>query len=539
MLYKLFAMIKMRYIVLVTIIIICFSNCAKRGYITGGPIDTIPPVALSFYPKNSSIHFKEKEFKITFDEYIKLKNINQNLIISPPMENMPDIMPMGSASKTLTVKLKDTLNANTTYSFNFGESITDNNEGNVFPQFKYIFSTGDYIDSLKVSGTISSAHQLNTDNFVNVMLYDAKTFTDSTVYLQKPLYVTNTLDSLTTFTIENIKEGSYYLIALKDKNNNYKFDPAQDKIAFTKDSIQIPTEETFNLTLFKSEEKFKASRPAQISENKWYLPYHGVADSVNVFIKDREELIKSAFTKLPGKDSLQVWFPKVELDSLSFQITNGDYEETFTVRPRPNMKTVDTLSISAVQTNTLDLKDTFKLITKTPVTEIDINNILITDKDSSSVAFNYINDLINQRIQLSFPKKEADHYTIELLPGALTDFFGKQNDSLKFEVKTKEKTDYGNLNIHLTGVKRFPIILQVLDGKEEVIAEAYSEKETTIQFDLLPPKLYYLRVIYDDNRNKKWDSGYYFDRRQPEETIYHPEQIDVRANWDIEQTFEL
>src|SRR5699024_8475019 len=149
------------------------------------------------------------------------------------------------------------------------------------------------------------------------------------------------------------------------------------------------------------------------------------------------------------------------------------------------------------------------------------------------------NDLIDQRIQLSFPKKEADHYTIELLPGALTDFFGKQNDSLKFEVKTKEKNDYGNLNIHLTGVKRFPIILQELDVKEEVIAEAYSEKETTIQFDLLPPKLYYLRVIYDDNRNKKWDSGYYFDRRQPEETIYHPEQIDVRANWDIEQTFEL
>lgn len=539
MLYKLFAMIKMRYIVLVTIIIICFSNCAKRGYITGGDIDTIPPVALSFQPKNSSTHFNQKEFKITFDEYIKLKNISQNLIISPPMENMPDVAPMGSASKVLTVKIKDTLSPNTTYSFNFGESITDNNEGNVFPQFKYIFSTGDYIDSLTISGTIKSANQLKPDNFVNIMLYDAKTFNDSTVYKQKPLYITNTLDSLTTFKIENIKEGSYYILALKDKNNNYKFDPAQDKIGFIKDSIQIPTDESFDLTLFKSQEKFKATRPAQISQNKWYLPYQGKADSVDITVKNGEELIKSTFTYLPAKDSLQVWFPKLELDSLSVLVSKKDYSETFTVRPRPNMKTVDTLSISAVQSNTLDLKDTFKLISKTPISEINSNNIFITDKDSSKIPFEYINDFKEQKIQLVFQKKEADRYTIELLPGALIDFFGKENDSIKFKVKTKEKTDYGNLNIHLNGVKRFPIILQVLDNKEEVISEIYSEKETTILFDLLPPKLYYLRIIYDDNKNKKWDSGYYFDRRQPEETIYYPEQIDVRANWDIEQTIQL
>lgn len=539
MLYKLFAMIKIRYIILVTIIIICFSNCAKRGYITGGDVDSIPPVPLLFHPENTTIHFNQKEFKVTFDEYIKLKNINQNLIISPPMENMPDITPMGSASKTLIVKLKDTLSPNTTYSFNFGESITDNNEGNVLPQFKYIFSTGDYIDSLTVSGTMNAANQLKADNFVNIMLYDAKTFTDSTVYLQKPLYITNTLDSLTSFTIENIKEGSYYLIALKDKNNNYKFDPAQDKIGFIKDSIRIPTEESFNLTLFKSEEKFKATRPAQISENKWYLPYQGTRDSVNVFVKNNEEIIESAFTYLPKKDSLQVWFPKIELDSLSFLVTNKEYSETFTVRPRPNMKTVDTLSISAVQNSTLDLKDTFKLIAKTPIKEVNTANIHITNKDTIAVPFEYINEFRDQKIQFLFDKKEADSYTIELLPGALVDFFGKENDSLKFQVKTKEKTDYGNLNVHLNGVKRFPIILQVLDSKEEVISEAYSESETSILFDLLPPKLYYLRVIYDDNKNKRWDSGYYFDRRQPEETIYHPEQIDVRANWDIEQAFNL
>ena len=539
MLHKRFNMIKARFLIAFVIILLCFSNCAKRGYITGGEIDTLPPVLLSSSPRNLSTHFDKKEFKLNFDEYVKLKNINQNLIVSPPMDEMPDITPMGGASKTVTIKIKDTLKPNTTYSFNFGESIADNNEGNVFPQLKYIFSTGDYIDSLKVSGTIHAAHQQKTDNFVNVMLYDATTFTDSTVYKEKPLYVTNTLDSLTSFTIENIKEGSYKIIALKDKNNNYKFDPAQDKIAFLEQTITVPTEENYALNLFKSEEKFKAHRPSQVSENKWFLPYNGNTDSIKVSIFNNETLVTSLFTKLPGKDSLQVWLPKMEVDSLHVEVENRDFLERFTVRPRAKMKTIDTLSISAKQTSVLDFRDQFRLLAKTPITQIDATKITITDKDSISVPFKFINEIQEQSIHFEFEKKELESYKVELLPGALTDFFGQANDSLFFRFKTKEKTDYGNLTVKLQNVKRFPFLLEILDSKENVVAQHYSEKETTIDFPLLPPKIYLLRFIYDDNKNGKWDSGYYFDQRQPEEVIYYPEELDVRANWDIEQIFDL
>ena len=157
------------------------TSCAKRGYITGGLADTLPPVVLKCIPENFSTNFDAKEIKITFDEYIKLNKINQNLIISPPFDTQPEIIPAGAATKTVTIKLLDSLKANTTYSFNFGQSIADNNEGNVLTDFKYIFSTGSYIDSLKVQGSIKESYNFKKDNFISVMLYDAITFNDSTV----------------------------------------------------------------------------------------------------------------------------------------------------------------------------------------------------------------------------------------------------------------------------------------------------------------------------------------------------------------------
>lgn len=119
-------------------------SCAKRGSITGGLKDTLAPVLTMSFPKNYSTDFKAKEIKLTFDEYIKLKNTNKQLIISPPMKYEPLIYPT-NVSKYINIKIQDTLLPNTTYSFNFGQSITDNNEGNPLNQFKYVFSTGSIV----------------------------------------------------------------------------------------------------------------------------------------------------------------------------------------------------------------------------------------------------------------------------------------------------------------------------------------------------------------------------------------------------------
>ncbi|RZJ56491.1 MAG: hypothetical protein EOO45_28735, partial [Flavobacterium sp.] len=151
-------MLKSRFLLLIVFIALAFTGCAKRGTITGGPLDTIPPVILRSSPANMSTNFTGNKIRIDFSEYIKIKDVNKQLIISPPMKTQPDIVPTGSASKYITIKIKDTLQPNTTYSFNFGQSITDNNEGNPYSQFKFIFSTGTYIDSLTLNGSIKDAY---------------------------------------------------------------------------------------------------------------------------------------------------------------------------------------------------------------------------------------------------------------------------------------------------------------------------------------------------------------------------------------------
>ena len=197
----------------VLIIILLTSNCARKGRPNGGLKDSIAPLMVTANPPYKSINFSSKKIKISFDEYITLKNVNQQLIISPPLKFSPTITPQGSPSEDITIKLTDTLKPNTTYTFNFGNSIQDNNEGNQLKSFKYVFSTGAYIDSLTTKGSIKDAYKKAFDKNISVLLYKVdSTYNDSIIYKRKPNYVTNTLDS-TLFDITNIAKGKYLLIA--------------------------------------------------------------------------------------------------------------------------------------------------------------------------------------------------------------------------------------------------------------------------------------------------------------------------------------
>lgn len=244
-------------------------SCAKRGTITGGDKDTTPPKITSSLPKNFSTNFDKKVIKITFDEYIQVKNLQKNLIVSPPMKTPVTVLPLSGASKYITIKINDTLKPNTTYSFNFGQSIVDYNEENPYPQLKYVLSTGAFIDSLTVEGLIKDSYERETETFVNVMLYEVDTnYTDSIVYKQTPRYLTNTLDSLKTFKIENVKAGQYKLVALKEKTDNYKFDPNKDKIGFYNRTITVPDKSIFELELFKEEAVFKVKNLTKLQETE-------------------------------------------------------------------------------------------------------------------------------------------------------------------------------------------------------------------------------------------------------------------------------
>ncbi|WP_281231612.1 Ig-like domain-containing protein [Flavobacterium gelatinilyticum] len=522
--------------------VLLMMSCAKRGSITGGLKDTLAPVLVSSTPKNFSTNFTGNEITLYFDEYIKLKNLNKQLIISPPMKHEPLITPT-NVSRFIKIQIKDTLQPNTTYSMNFGQSITDNNEGNALNQFKYVFSTGSYIDSLTLGGKIKDAYEKNVDNFVSVMLYEVNdTFKDSTIYKDYPRYITNTLDSMRTFKFENLKAGKYLLVAMKDKGSNNKFNPKDDKIGFLKSYVTVPSDTIYELELFKETLPLKTFKPIQVSGNRLLLPYEGKQNfknnKPNIVLKNNNEVLETIVTQFPKKDSLQIWYKPLKVDSLSLKVSNDKYEKSFTIRIKDQKK--DTLNIKAVQNGIINFRDRFTLETETPLVKFDKSLIKLVNKDSVAVDFTTEYDEFDQKLYVDFKKEPLEKYNFTFFPGALTDFYEKTNDTLSYKLTTKEHADYGNIILNLKNIKRFPIIVELTNKKGDVVlASAYSEGETKIDFNLVVPEAFTVRVIYDDNKNRKYDTGSFLEKRYAEEVFYNQQEFDVRANWDVDQTVDL
>ncbi|MCI9844259.1 Ig-like domain-containing protein [Flavobacterium pectinovorum] len=525
------------------LLVLLMVSCAKRGSITGGLKDTLAPILKSSSPKNFTTDFKANEIILTFDEYVKLKNANKQLIISPPLKNPPIITPT-NASKFISIKILDTLQPNTTYSLNFGQSITDNNEGNPYNQFKYVFSTGTYIDSLALNGRIKDSYDKTADNFVTVMLYEINDkFKDSVIYKENPRYITNTLDSLTTFKLENLKAGKYLLVALKDKGNNNKYNSKEDKIGFLKQPITIPNDTIFELELFKEKLPLKTFKPIQASGNRLLLPYEGKQNfnknsKPKIVLKNNTEVLETIITQFPKKDSLQVWYQPIKADSLTMEVSKENYEKKFNFKIKNQKK--DSLNITAVQNGIIHFRDRFTLETATPLVKFDKSKIKLVNKDSVAVDYATEYDEFERKLYIDFQKEPAQKYNFTFLPGALTDFYEKTNDTLSYKLNTREIEEYGNLTLNLQNVKRFPIIIELTNKKGDVVLTAdYSNSKTNFDFKLLEPAVYSVRVIYDDNQNKMYDPGSYLEKRYAEEVFYYQEEIDLHANWDKIESIDL
>ncbi len=178
------------------------AACAKRGTPSGGEKDTSPPVIVKADPPLGSTNFKGERIRIYFDEYIKFKGVEEQFLVSPPMNTRPILSPQLSPSKYLEIELRDTLLPNTTYSFYFGNSVVDNNEENPYPYLNYVMATGDRIDSLNLKGMVKDARLRKAEAFINVVLYpNDSTYNDSIIYNSTPRYLTSTLDSLPTFDL--------------------------------------------------------------------------------------------------------------------------------------------------------------------------------------------------------------------------------------------------------------------------------------------------------------------------------------------------
>ncbi|QHI37998.1 hypothetical protein IMCC3317_33810 [Kordia antarctica] len=521
---------------LVTLLLLSFVNCAKRGTPTGGDADKTPPKLVKAQPEEFSTNFDKKRIRIYFDEYIKVKDIQKQLIISPPIkEGGYIIYPQGSASKYIDIQILDTLQPNTTYSFNFGKSIVDNNEGIPYDYFKYVFSTGSYIDSLEVGGTIKDAVNRSPEKFVSVMLYEIdSTYTDSTVYNKTPTYITNTLDSLTEFKLSNLRAGTYKMVALKETSNNYAFNPLSDKIGYVEQEVTVPTDSMYEITMFKEIPAFRATRPAQISKGMIAFGYEGEVDSMKITVNSEvAENFRYKTMKDPEKDTLRYWFENLKpaTDSLVFTVSKGAYSNDFTVKLKELER--DSMKISVNYRGNIPPNRDFKITANTPIVAVDDATISIQNKDSIPVKFTSKFNKKDNSLDLFFEKKESQRYNITMLPKTITDFYGEVNDTLKYALTTKANKDYGNIQLTYNGTE-FPVIIQIVNEKLELIAEEYvTEAKPFYNFPFIDPQNVYFRVIFDTNKNGKWDTGNYLKKIQPEVIKYFPKRVEIRANWDV------
>ena len=512
-------------------------QCAKRASPTGGPRDSLPPVLINASPKLNTVFFDKEEFNLTFDEYVTLKDISKQLIISPPLSSSQyKVYPVTGASKKVTLKLLDSLLDNTTYTFNFGESIIDFNESNPSSYLTYTLSTGATIDSLYIKGRVTDAFERETERYISLQLYPVDSiYKDSVIFTEKPLYVTSTLDT-TIFRFQNLRAGKYAIIALEDKAGNYFFDQNIDKIGFVDRLIELPQDSLLDFRLFQEKANFFWDKPYFINEHHIALAYYGEREDESYkMVSQVPESFESLVTQNRETDTLDYWFRGAELDSLQFEFNIKDSLQIKTVyfkNPTP-----DSLVVDKNTSGSLRLLEKFELKTNLPITEVNSEQVKVTNIDTLPVPASLKIQENYDRITVDFEVIPNDRYEITLLPNALVDFWGNTNDTLVYRTSTKKIEDYGNIFLRVQHQSPHQYIIELLKGDEVFRRYDTPLEGGNYSFKLLDAAKYRVRLIEDANQNKKWDTGNYLEKIQPEQVIYYWKEIDVRANWDMNETF--
>ena len=532
----------MRYSLYIMVMIL-IAGCARRSAPTGGLKDSIPPVLVASNPKMNNVNFSADEIRLTFNEWVELKGLDQQLIISPPIEkNKYEIKPLSGITKKIFISFLDSLQENTTYTINFGNSIVDNNEGNEMNFFNYTFSTGPTLDSLFIKGNVEDAFNLETDEYLSLQLYRIdSTFNDSIIYNNQPTYLANSLDT-TAYRFKNLREGEYILIALKDMGNDYIFNPLYDKIGYYDSIISLPKDSIVNLRLFKEEVPIIWDRPHFINSQKIGFGYYGKLDLSKISLVSKlPDSINYLFTKEKDKDTINFWLSKNSLDSLEFKLKEVDTIKTLTVKfDRSKDSIIDSLRISDITKSVIGLKEKFKLSSNLPVKKISDSLIFIRDIDSTLIPFkSSINNNLDE-VTLDFDVKPQDDYSIYILPNAIIDHRGGTNDTLGFRARSQSLEDYGNIYLNVIRDSESQYILQMVNSNNEIVRKYNSiNSDGVYNFELVKPGKYIFRMIRDNNRNKEWDTGNYLKKIQPEEVYYSNFELEIRANWDFNETLNL
>lgn len=553
-------------------------RCANVVSPSGGPKDTIPPIVLQSSPENQSTNFSEKEIHITFDEYVTLNNPNNNILISPPLENNPEYKLSG---KSLMIKFKEPLKPETTYSINFGEAIKDLHEGNIFKDYSFVFSTGENIDTLTLSGKLlqSVDHKPSADFFVMLYVDNNDTVSvDSLPYVSKPYYLTKS-DKEGNFKFSGLKDDEYLLFALKDGNSNLKFDLPNEEIAFI-DSLVSPID-NLQLTI-DNDSIVNDSVKHDVKESTTYTLYSFLEeDSIQRLLKKEvpeEGLLRFAFsypaqnvkieiletvpdsfaifpTYSANYDSI-LWYFTPNKDSLLLTINYDTLINDTTMISLKPRKTDNRRRKKDVGTKSLNIKSNINggklkpeqdliLSFKEPVTDVVMRDTswYIVDKDTIINDLHFVKiDSFGLKYRLNRTFETEKSYKVIIPDSVFYSFKGVTNDTTEFSFKVPALSEYGNVFVTIEKPNNVPqIIVELLDEKDKVQEKQIITENSEVSFKYLSPKKYKLRAILDRDANGHWSPGDYGKKQLPEEVYYHKDVFDVKANWDfdLEEVWKL
>lgn len=527
-------------------------SCARQGAPTGGPKDTVPPSVDTLYStRNYSTRFRPSKIELRFDEWVTLSDAASQIVVSPPLAKRPEVVLRGK-TVTLTFDPSEQLRDSATYTINFGTSVKDLHEGNPVKDLRFVFSTGDLIDSLRVSGKVADALTGDPVENISVMLYDITA--DSVVRKSRPYYFSRT-DKSGRFEIRNVKAGHFKVAAIEDTDQNLRWDGENEKTAFldTLLSVHDSIQSVVTLNLFKNQPKYRLAEKNTDTYGVVRLKFSGSADSARV---QTEKLPGLTVIQEKTVDSVLVWYDS-PADTTWNIFVNADTvrvkalsKENFLLRhnvyldgdaSRSDQKPPQ--SASFVKTIQHTPGKPLFLLFNSPVAATD-TSLWILGTDSVRVrSYSLDTDSIHPRqIRLNVGWQLATSYKLELLPGAVTDLWGSKNtDTLRRQINIPGEKQLSSLTLQVDRlIPGEQYVLQLVNGpntEEERIFVATTPKESFL-FPRLPVAPWLARIFHDANRNGRWDTGDYYLRRQPEANFI--KKIEgLRANWELAVEFPL
>ena len=524
------------------------QRCANAVAPTGGPKDNMPPVVVEAVPENNSVNFIGKKIEITFDEYITLENANQNVLISPPLSEKPDIK---LHNKTVVVKFKESLAPNTTYTINFGSAIKDLHEGNLFKDFVYSFATGDHIDTLSVKGNVLSAADKKPVENAYVGLYAADL--DNVYDLpmsDKPNYITKT-DKEGRFSLNGLADKNYLIFALKDVNSNLYFDQPNEEVAFL-DSLVHPNDSiSHTLYMFTELDSTQVLLEKKLIEEGllrfvFRHPAKGAVVMTPEMLPDTFNLVTMHSAEY---DTIWWYFTPNVMDSLWVQVK---YDTVINDSSRYSLKFKESgsnrrrktepkkLTVSNNLLNRVGLIPRHDLILKfsEPIISYQMQDSAIFKCDSAvyygRLAFEPA-DEYGMKYRLTTPFSADSSYSFEIPDSVFWGIRGRTNDVIRADFHVLKDDEYGNIYITVAppkGMKQ--VVVQLTDESGKVLKEEVITKKQEVMFDYLMPAKYKLRAILDADGNGKWSTGNYHHHTLPETILDYKDPLELKAGWDID-----